>query len=222
MLFWLPARDNRADLRITVTRAHSLWWGRGIWWRHRPQSYSPSHSISIDHWVGRLGCGVPVSIQGLFLHAGVEVVVVGHGAIEVHQARLVSIRMLNLGLCRTGCCRVGTGWVRRGREAGFRAAIRVVEHGVTSAKNHIHTVTHGDGFQHFYYFFMGQTQHTWVINVHQDVRWERERHFCHLYLYMREIKNKSDSHFVSTSTKGGHMRNQNVFNLVSLKEFSVQ
>ncbi len=149
-----------------MTGAHALWWRRGIWRSHCPHPYSPSHSISIGHCVWKLGCCVSISIQGLFLHAGVKVVVVGHWAVEVHQARLVSIGMLDLGLSRPRGCRVGAGWVRRGGEAGFGAAIRVVEHWVTSTENHVHAVTHGDGFQNFYNLFMRQTQHTWVIDVH--------------------------------------------------------
>lgn len=103
------------------------------------------------------------------MHAGIKVVVVGHGAAEVQHARLVSIGMLRLGLSGAGYGGFGFFWIRGRRQAGFGAAIGVVKHGVTSTENNVYAVTHGDGFQHFNHFFMGQTQHAGVIDIHQDV-----------------------------------------------------
>lgn len=77
--------------------------------------------------------------------------------------------MLWLGLSIGGDSRAIFFGIRGRRQAGFGAAIGVVKHGVTSTKNNVYAVTHGNGFQHFYHFFMGQTKHAGVIDVCQDV-----------------------------------------------------
>ncbi len=129
--FWLPAGDNRADLRIAMTGAHALWWRRGIWRSHCPIPIVPPTPFPLANCVWKLGCCVSISIQGLFLHAGVKSCCGGHWAVEVHQARLVSIGMLDLGLSRPGAVELALVGSEGEVRLVFGAAIRVVEHWVT-------------------------------------------------------------------------------------------
>lgn len=46
----------------------------------------------------------------------------------------------------------------------------VVEHGVPSSDLHVNAVAHRHRLEHLYHLFVGHSQHTNVIDVHQDVR----------------------------------------------------
>lgn len=141
---WLPEAIALSLTGVSVRRWHSWrWW---IMWRV---------SIGVQ---AKPGCTSSIGsrISPLFV---------------VHKPTVIE---KCLGLWEQGLgFGLGGGWKRWRMWSSLlrqsRAAIRVIEYGVASTDHHVHALAHRHNPQHFHHFFMRGSQHTGVVNVHQDI-----------------------------------------------------